>query len=347
MSADPPDRFRPLFCVYEVTLACDARCVHCGSTAGHPRPGELDTGEALGLFDELAELGCESVTLSGGEPLLREDWPALVDGVRARGMRAELITNGLRVADEADRIAGAGLFAVTFSLDGPPEVHDRLRGVPGAFERLVSGAAALAERGVRIGAATQVGVQNLPLLDEIHDLLVEHRFEGWQLQLTMPHGRAAALRDELCLAPDDLPRLERALLGIKSRSELWIQAADNIGYMGRSEPVLRAGEPGRAAVYGGCQAGMRVVGVTSDGRVRGCLSMPPSFDEGSIMERSFAEIWNDPTAFSYNRGFSVADLDEPCRECAFAKICRAGCRSMAAAATGSIGSNPYCLQLVQ
>ncbi|MBW2276010.1 MAG: radical SAM protein [Deltaproteobacteria bacterium] len=347
MSGDRSTRFKPRYCVYEVTLACDARCIHCGSTAGRARANELDLKDALHLFDDLADLGCESVTLSGGEPLERPDWPDLVAGVRERGMRAELITNGLQVAAQADRIAAAGFFAVTFSVDGPPEVHDRLRGVPGAFERVVAGAAALVDRGVRIGAATQINRQNLPLLDRIHDLLVEHRFEGWQVQLTMPHGRAAALVDELCLKPVDLLPLESALLAIKSRTDLFVQAADNIGYMGRSEPVLRAGRPGRAAVYGGCQAGMQVVGLTSDGAVRGCLSMPPSFDEGNIKQRPFTEIWNDPEAFAYNRGFATADLDQPCRDCAFAKFCRAGCHSMAVAATGSICSNPYCLHLVQ
>jgi radical SAM protein with 4Fe4S-binding SPASM domain len=200
---------------------------------------------------------------------------------------------------------------------------------------------------VRLGAATQVNRRNLELLDRIHDLLVEHRFAGWQVQLTMPHGRAAARRDELCLRPQHLPRLERALLAIKARSDLFVQAADNLGYMSRSEPVLRSGRPGRTAVYNGCQAGLRIVGITSTGDVRGCLSMPPTFDEGSIKERPFAEIWADPQAFAYNRRFAVADLEEPCRGCAFAKVCRAGCRSMAAAATGSIGANPFCLHRLQ
>jgi len=347
MSPDPASRFAPRTCVYEVTLACDARCVHCGSSAGRARADELGTDEALRLFDDLALLGCESVTLSGGEPLLRADWPALAAGVRARGMRAELITNGLTAAEQADRIAAAGLFGVTFSVDGPPEIHDRLRGVRGALERLLAGAAALAKRGVRIGAATQVNRANLDHLDLLHDLLVDNRFEGWQLQLTMPHGRAAARAAELCLAPVGLLRLEQELLAIKARTHLFVQAADNIGYMGLREPVLRSGVPGQAAVYAGCQAGMRVVGVTSDGTVRGCLSMPAAFDEGSLRQRSLVEIWRDPQAFAYNRRFAVADLDEPCRGCAFARVCRGGCHSQAFAAGGAIGSNPYCLHLLQ
>lgn len=339
--------FAPLACVYEVTLACDARCVHCGSDAGSARSDELATAEAMTLFDDLAASGCESVTLSGGEPLLRGDWPALVEGIRASGMRAEMISNGLGAARQADAIARAGFFAVTFSVDGPPEVHDALRGIPGALDRLREGARALLERGVRLGAATQVNRLNLPLLDETHDLLVEIGFTGWQVQLTMPHGRASGRKDDLCIAPGDLVCLERTLLSIKARTGMFVQAADNIGYMSRSEPLLRSDGHGGGSCYGGCQAGMKVVGITSSGTVRGCLSLPAVFDEGNLRERSFADIWGDPNAFAYNRRFDAGSMDGECRGCVYGHICRGGCPSMAFAARASIGSNPYCLHTLE
>ena len=63
--------FRPRNCVWELTLACNLRCVHCGSRAGHVRPRELSTAECLDVVHQLAGLGTELVTLSGGEPTLR------------------------------------------------------------------------------------------------------------------------------------------------------------------------------------------------------------------------------------------------------------------------------------
>ncbi|MGD0838886.1 MAG: radical SAM protein, partial [Polyangia bacterium] len=141
-------------CVWELTLACNARCTHCGSDAGKPRPDELDTAEALVVIAELARLGAESVTFSGGEPLLRSDWPQLARAVRAAGMSLDMITNGLLAAKQADVIAGCGFSAVTFSIDGPAPVHDFLRGLDGGLGRTLEGARALRKRGVRIGAAT-------------------------------------------------------------------------------------------------------------------------------------------------------------------------------------------------
>ncbi len=332
----------PRTCVWELTLACNARCLHCGSTAGAARAKELDTAEGLALIEQLDDLGCESVTLSGGEPLLREDWPTLARSIRGSDMDLELITNGLLVKKQAEVIAAAEFFAVTFSIDGPASVHDELRGLSGGLDQLLAGAAELVKRDVRIGAATQVNQRNLPHLAEIHELLFTHGFDGWQVQLTMPHGRAGE-QDDLCLTPEQLPQLQETLLRLREQQALFMQAADNIGYMSRFEPALRTGIGQRARFWTGCGAGLSVVGITSDGTVRGCLSLPPDQDEGNLRERNLAAIWNDPEAFAYNRRFQVEQLDGPCRECPFGKICRAGCTSQALSAGDGPHSNPFCL----
>ena len=81
--ARPIDReLRPIYAVWEVTLRCDLACRHCGSRAGHARPDELTTEEALDLVRQLAELGVKEVTLIGGEAYLRPDWLAIIEAVR-------------------------------------------------------------------------------------------------------------------------------------------------------------------------------------------------------------------------------------------------------------------------
>jgi radical SAM protein with 4Fe4S-binding SPASM domain len=338
-----PLRGRPKSCAWEITLACNAACVHCGSSAGAPRSRELDTTEALALVDALADLGLEKVTLSGGEPLLRRDWPLIAEHLRAKGVACGMITNGLLVAERADEIAATGFRSVGFSVDGPPEIHDALRAVDGCFSRLMRGAEALVARGVRIGAVTQVNTRNASRLEELHDLLVANGFSGWQVQLTMPHGRAAAGGDALCLRPADLPGLEGTLIALRARTPLFLQAADNFGYMSRSEAFLRAGTRRADRFFAGCGAGISTIGVTSDGTIRGCLSLPSACDEGNIRDRPLADIWNDPAAFAYNRSFDPASLTGVCRGCTFAKICRGGCRSLVFAHRGALGENAHCL----
>ena len=88
------EKLKPSYCVWELTLACNLRCGHCGSRAGKPRPDELSTSECLGVVKSLAELGCEVITLSGGEPTLRPDWYAIASSIREHGMIPNMVSNG-------------------------------------------------------------------------------------------------------------------------------------------------------------------------------------------------------------------------------------------------------------
>jgi MoaA/NifB/PqqE/SkfB family radical SAM enzyme len=70
----PIDRhYRPVYAVWEITLRCDLRCLHCGSRAGKARPDELDTAQALDLVDQMAAMSVKEVSLIGGEAYLRDD----------------------------------------------------------------------------------------------------------------------------------------------------------------------------------------------------------------------------------------------------------------------------------
>jgi 2,4-dienoyl-CoA reductase-like NADH-dependent reductase (Old Yellow Enzyme family) len=104
------DRVKPRLAVWEITLACDLACRHCGSRAGRARPDELSTEEALDFVDQMAELGVLEVTLIGGEAYLREDWTQIVARIKARGMSPLLTTGGRGMTPErAAAAAAAGL----------------------------------------------------------------------------------------------------------------------------------------------------------------------------------------------------------------------------------------------
>ena len=342
-------KFRPCpgVCVWELTLACNARCIHCGSSAGRVRDRELDAQEALRLCDELVGMGVKQVTLSGGEPLLRADWPDIAARLVCGGVHVDLISNGLAITPEvARRIASVGCKSVTLSVDGTPEVHDALRGVPGSFGKLVQAAAALRAQGIPVGASTQVCSRNLAGLPELEALLCSAGFSGWQLQLTNAHGRCAE-HPELPLRPGAVAQIVRFILEARGRGAIALYAADNIGWMTRSEPKLRSMRRPADRVFLGCQAELTVVGLTSDGTVRGCLSMPPEFDEGNVRDEPLAGIWGDGKRFAYNRAFREQDLTGACAECAFKRVCRAGCKSLAWAAGRDLTRNDYCVRIAK
>ena len=120
--------FYPHTIVWEITFACNMRCLHCGTSAGKVRPNELTTEEALALIDELAELRCRRITLSGGEPLLRPDWAQLARHINDRGMEPYIISNGFAVTPEiVDELEDIGFRNIGFSFDGTEKTHNHIR----------------------------------------------------------------------------------------------------------------------------------------------------------------------------------------------------------------------------
>lgn len=117
--------FYPGVVVWEITFACSMRCLHCGTSAGKRRPDELTTDEALNLIDELVELGCKNITLSGGEPLLRPDWRELARRTKEHGILSCIISNGYAVTkDIVDDFEKIGFDKVGISFDGTEKTHN-------------------------------------------------------------------------------------------------------------------------------------------------------------------------------------------------------------------------------
>jgi MoaA/NifB/PqqE/SkfB family radical SAM enzyme len=157
--------------VLSVSARCDQKCTHCqiwlGESRGHGR--ELTLAERLGVVDDALASGAGEVLLTGGEPLLSADlWP-LAEHVRSRGARLLLSSNGRLLRPFAARVAA--LFDELYvSLDGPAELHDRLRGAP-SFALLADGVRALrAEaRAVRVVARCTLHAGNAHALEAVVD----------------------------------------------------------------------------------------------------------------------------------------------------------------------------------
>jgi MoaA/NifB/PqqE/SkfB family radical SAM enzyme len=111
------------------------------------------------------ELGVRWVVFSGGEPQMNSQLPYLAQMLRSEGIRVTLLTAGLLLESQAEIIA-ACVDDVIVSLDGPPLVHNRIRRVPGAYERVASGVRALrkARAEMTISARCTVQKQNHGLL---------------------------------------------------------------------------------------------------------------------------------------------------------------------------------------
>jgi len=335
---------RPIYCVWEITLACDLACRHCGSRAGRARSNELTTAECLDLVRQMAELGVKEVTLIGGEAYLRADWVEIVAAIRAHGMWATMTTGGRGLTRER-AVAGAlaGLKSASVSVDGSEATHDRLRGVEGSYRAAFEALRHLRDAGVRIAVNTQINRLSMPDLPELVETLGRAGIHSWQIQLTVPMGRAAD-EPEVLLQPFDLLDLYPMLAALKSRcDELGIRLwpGNNVGYFGPYESVFRGGMPrGHLA---SCGAGRTTLGIEADGSIKGCPSLPTdAWTGGNIRDSSLEEIWERSAPLRYTRDRTVDDLWGFCRDCYYADECRAGCTWTSFTIFRKPGNNPYC-----
>ena len=93
----------PLVVGWELTLTCNLRCLHCGSSAGLPRENELTTEEALSICDQFPDLLVQEVDFTGGEPLLRSDWKEIANRLIDQGINVSILTHGLDLTSEKIR----------------------------------------------------------------------------------------------------------------------------------------------------------------------------------------------------------------------------------------------------
>ncbi len=342
--------FYPRFCVWELSLVCDMRCRHCGSHAGARRADELDLEQLEAVADALAAMGCEKVTLSGGEPTLHPHWHELGRRLTDQDVRVNIITNGwswspTRMAEARQ----AGLTNVAFSLDGFEKAHDEVRR-KGSFERVVRGIELCVAEEMPTSVVTHINRLNMHELPEFRDFLGEHGVASWQVQLGVPSGNMSDWQ-ELVIAPEELLWLVPQIAELRGdgASEPIVCPSDNIGYFGTCEKALRdRGKP--INFWIGCRAGCQVVGIESNGNVKGCLSLPSVrhgserdvFVEGNLRQQSLAELWQREGAFAMNREFRQERLGGFCAVCRFRDICRGGCAWTAYSHTSNRFDNPYC-----
>lgn len=331
----------PLIIGWELTLACNLRCRHCASSAGLPRKDELTLDESLALCDQFPALLVQEVDFTGGEPLLYPGWPAIARRLRELKIPVRMVTNGISLTpDTVALMKDSGLANVGVSVDGLEATHDYVRGRPGMFRRVVEGLERLVAADLAPTVITAVNALSIAELPQLFELLRGVGIRAWQLQPIYPSGRSSGAH-ELHLNPDQYLELGRFVSEVGptgGATGLEVRPADSCGYF----TDLAFGPE-----WYGCSAGIAACGIMSDGRVKGCLSMPDELAEGNVREHDLWDIWFRPGAFAYTREFNcdgggAGRLGPNCSGCEHGEQCAGGCTSMSYTSTGQFHNDPYC-----
>lgn len=336
-------QYQPVTAVWEVTMGCNMRCKHCGSSCMCPFPDELVTEEAFAVIDQLSEIGLRWITLSGGEPLTRRDLPQLISRLAEKKIAVNVITNGWLLSAMARSLCESGVSTVAVSLDGPREIHDMIR-MSGSYDHSEAGIREMKRYGKPVGVVTTVTRQNITHLRALREELIRMGVDSWQVQIGLPMGNLKERPDWL-IYPSEVDDIIGFCYETMQDRRIRIYPADCIGYFNKLEQeVRRVSYQTSNTQWDGCNAGVRGFGILHNGDILGCTSIRSrEFIEGNLRERSLADIWNDPASFSWRRDMTKKQLSGFCGQCVYGSKCLGGCANTRLTMEGNIyGENKYC-----
>ena len=342
--------------VWNVTRACNLKCVHCYAHATEKAlEKELSTEQAKVVLDDLAQFGTPVVLFSGGEPLVRPDLPELADYAVSKGMRAVISTNGTLITKEkAAELKKIGLSYVGVSLDGMEEVNDHFRKKKGAFKAAVSGIENSLEAGLKVGLRFTISKLNKDQIAPVFDLLEEMEIPRVCFYHLVYAGRGSELIEQ------DLSHDET-----REVVDLIIDRTKDLHDRGKPKEILTVDNHADGPyVYlrmlkeenprsGEVLELLQMNEGNSSGRGIGCISWDGAVHAdqfwrhqtfGNVLERPFSEIWTDMSDPLLSRLKDKKKyMTGRCAQCKWLDICAGNFRVRAEAATGDLWApDPAC-----
>lgn len=297
----------PLSGSLELTERCNFGCVHCyiNQPAGDTkaRSAELSTSQVKDLLDQVAEAGCLFLLLTGGEPLLREDFAEIFVHARQKGMLVSLFSNGsLLTAEMAELLSQKSLHSLEVTLYGATrETFEAVTRQPGSFDRCLRGIELALAHGLKINLKTVLLTTNQHELEQMRALTTSFGLK-FRYDSTLWPRLDGSIRNLQFQVP------QQTILALDledpQRREGWEETAVQFeGQLLRAERVFN------------CGAGYRSFHINSHGRMNPCMMVRrPSFD---ILQMGFNQAWEALGSIHTMK----RTLNTECETCTVAALC--------------------------
>jgi len=342
----------PTIVSYAVTRACNLRCLHCHVSAREPMTDELTLQEAMHAIDELSNLGTEALIFSGGEPLLRKDFIlALAEYCVDLGIIPAMLSNGLLLTRKvAEQLKDAGILAVGIPIDSVvPESHDKLRDLPGTFDRAIKAIKTAKDVGLEVVITTMALKDTYAEIPKRIEFLDKLGIEQVAVYDLVPVGRGKDMMDQ---AMDQNQRTEliQYLYRTQETKDMVFTMSGGVPLYPELTNKMHKFNDTKARnlllknfwIHNpiGCHAGIAYFSLRPNGDIYPCTFLP--IKVGNIREKSLTDIWLNSPFLKQLRQRS--QLKGKCGECEYKNTC-GGCRGRAYACTGDyFESDPVCLK---
>ncbi|MFG6116168.1 TIGR04053 family radical SAM/SPASM domain-containing protein [Halobacillus sp. MO56] len=355
----------PFIVIWELTRACELKCLHCRAEAQYRRdPRELSFEDGKKLIDDIYEMENPMLVFTGGDPLMRPDVFDIAEYAVKKGVRVSMTPSATpNVTKEAmEKAKEVGLSRWAFSLDGPnAAVHDHFRGTSGSFDLTMNAIKYLHELQMPIQINTVISRYNYDHLDEMAALIEELDCVLWSVFFLVPTGRGQEIdmitpvehektfkwlyelskRVPFDIKTTAAQHYRRVVIQNKMRESSKTTASKEINY----QDALMNGTTGQIDGLGrapkGVNDGNGFVFISHIGDVYPSGLLP--IKAGNVKETPLATIYRESEVFKNLRNPDA--YKGKCGVCEFRHVC-GGSRSRAYAMTGDyMESEPYCVYI--
>lgn len=337
----------PLSIVLLVTYRCNLRCKMCfyyneseikktGDMITRRKDEELSFERIKELIDEMEKMKIRVMTLHGGEPLIYPGIFDIASYARDRGIAVNFVTNGTMISQNiAERIVKAKISGITFSIDGPEDIHDEVRSMKGVFAKVISGIGFLKElekagkKIPNIQVSTYISAINQEKIEELYEILKEMKIKNWGVGLITYNSEKmeAATRKILHINTDEgqggLENLTDEVKNIKEEVLLEqrekIKKANKHYRMDIIFPTEKAVKKYYDSYYNEkdfCLYPWARTVISPYGEVFPCVNLSMvNYSLGNIKEKSLKEIWNSAEYIEFRKKLKKNKLLPICSKC--------------------------------
>jgi MoaA/NifB/PqqE/SkfB family radical SAM enzyme len=286
-------------------------------------PEEITTEDLQRHLNSFRELGVRWVVFSGGEPQMNSQLPSLAQMLRSENIRVTILTSGLLLESQAEMIA-ASVDDVIVSLDGPPAVHNRIRRVTGAYERMAAGVRALRQvrAGMIVRARCTVQKENHDSLRATITSAREARLDSISFlasdltsdAFNRPQGWGQERQHQIALNAGEVEALDSEIEQLIAEFSVDLNSGFIVESAGKLRKIVRhfRAHLGQVAdVAPRCNAPWVSAVIDASGEVRPCFFHSSM---GNIRTQSLPAILNGPEALRFRMNLDIA-ADPICRRC--------------------------------
>ena len=308
------------FLFLELTLRCNERCLHCGSSCGDVPSREMTFAQYRTILEDFRkdfDIKKIQLCITGGEPLLRPDFFDILGYADELGYHWGMTSNATLIdAETARKLHACHMKTISVSIDGLEASHNAFRRTPDGYARAMRGLEALIAEGgfEHIQVTSVMNHGNLHELDEMFRIFEAMDIDSWRVIGIEPMGRALQ-HPELLLTAEDQKYLFDFIRNKRMENmPVTYGCSHFLGCKYEREVRER---------YFLCNAGIYTASICCNGDIIGCLDIErrPEFIQGNILHDRFLDVWEN--RFECFRR-SLADQNETCSSCEYKTFCAGG-----------------------